>query len=382
MSDLITCPCCAYAILFDRDESDRLCPACGTRVHRPAAPQSPRLKATEAVCPVCDERVVIPQGSTLVSCPSCGSAVVRTDEAKQELPETSACCPCCLQEVHLPAGSGFISCPYCGTGVLRPRRGSETGLLLRRAELLRMNMDFYQASQTYASALLQDPDCHEAFWGLVLCRYGVEFIGDDKGNLQPVLHRLRPRPVQMDGDYRMACTLAPAEVRAQYEATAARMDEILARMQLEASRMPSYDVTLCYRATSAQGTGYSQDYLRAATLYRKLTEAGLRVFFPPESLRDAGRAYDVSISGALNASRAMLLICSDADSLDSPWVRSEWTHYLELVDDMPDRQLIPLLYGDFTHGDLPLEIRLRSLPSLRMDAQDSVNALLRFLHRA
>lgn len=74
---------------------------------------------------------------------------------------------------------------------------------------------FHNAGTSYQQVLLLNPDEPEALWGLLLCRYGVEYVdGPATGKRLPTV---QPKPMQEQADFRRACDYAPEAVRAQYE---------------------------------------------------------------------------------------------------------------------------------------------------------------------
>ena len=50
--------------------------------------------------------------------------------------------------------------------------------LFARANRLRFNNEFDKASGVYESIIAEFPEEAEAYWGLVLCKYGIEYVDD------------------------------------------------------------------------------------------------------------------------------------------------------------------------------------------------------------
>ncbi len=115
-------------------------------------------------------------------------------------------------------------------------------------------------------------------------------------------------------------------------------------------------------------------------MYQLLTAKGYRVFFAPTSLASvAGANYEAGIYHALHTAKVMLLVCSDAAHLVSPWVQSEWSRFLSLMNVDPDRRLVPLLYEHFSPSRLPEQLVYRNLQGLDMgqlNAKDNLLGLL------
>lgn len=129
-----------------------------------------------------------------------------------------------------------------------------------------------------------------------------------------------------------------------------------------------YQVFICYKETGPNGKR-TEDSVLAQGIYNALTRRKYRVFYAPVSLKNlAGANYEAAIFCAIESSLVMLVVGTKKEHLESAWVRSEWSRFLELCDkdETKDRLLIPL-YRDLAPGrDLPQEFRDRYLEALDM----------------
>ena len=294
-------------------------------------------------------------------------------------------CRNCGRLYEMPDDRPMWPCSGCSTLNEPPRAEGEALDKLQRAVRLRTRGEFILAEQCYNAVLAEYDDEHEALWGRLLCHYGVEFVVDEKtGGRFPVVHIPRRTLMQESADFLQACELAPEEIRAQYEADAAYVDEAQAEIRLLAEHSPAYDVFLCHKTTQLDSEAKTEDYDRAFKLYHGLDKQGFRVFFAPMELADvAGANYEAGIYHALHTARVMLVVCSDPAYLNSTWVQSEWRRYLELMSDETDptpRTLIPLLYG-MQAGRLPAPFRLRKLQGISMSDFGADAALLAVLQK-
>ena len=287
-------------------------------------------------------------------------------------------CRCCMRPLTLPPEAELLECPACGTLNARPQAEGPTLDILTRATRQRLHNDFYNAESSYQQVLLEYPDEHEALWGRLLCRYGVEYVEDPAtGRRMPTVHMPRSKPMQEDGDFADACSFAPETVRAQYEQEAAYIDAAQAKICEMAEQSEPYDVFICHKTTVPDSTGYTEDFNRASKLYMQLKMQGYRVFFAPMELDGmAGEDYEAGIYHALHTAKVMLVICSDADYLTSAWVQSEWKRFLWMQDEGAHKRLVPLLYGGFAASRLPREFRARRLQALSMEDFDAKEKLL------
>ena len=296
---------------------------------------------------------------------------------------TKILCRCCTREIIFPREQAVLECAACGTLNSLPQAQGPSLDVLVRATQQRKACDFTNAEQSYQQVLRDYPREHEALWGLVLCRYGVEYVEtvDSRRRSVPTCRFVQRRPVREDSDFKLACEYAPEDVRAQYQADAAYLDSVLAEVRRVAESCEPYDVFLCYKASLPDNSGaFTKDFDRARDLYYKLGQMGYQVFFAHDTLqRSGGTNYEAMIYHALNTARVMLVVCSRKDYLHAPWVRSEWSRYLEHVDEDPARHLVPLLYDDLSPSSLPAAFVNRHLEGLRMgelDALDNLRATL------
>ena len=71
-----------------------------------------------------------------------------------------------------------------------------------RANHFRRNDEFDKAMNIYETILNEDPTDAEAYWSLVLCKYGIEYVEDpDTHKRIPTCNRTRLESVFADEDY-------------------------------------------------------------------------------------------------------------------------------------------------------------------------------------
>ena len=292
-------------------------------------------------------------------------------------------CRTCRYPFSFPVTEAVFCCPACDAVNGRPESEGAGFASLTRATQQRLRCDFHNAVISYQHVLLDCPEEHEALWGLALCRYGVEYVEDPRsGTLMPTVHSVRRRPMQADKDYLNACEQAPERVRAQYEAEAAYIDDAMARILELAQTQKPYDVFICHKTTKPDSDDPTWECLRASEMAHQMEKLGYRVFFAPEAMKgEIGADYEAAIYHALDTAKVLLLLCAEPDYVTSPWVRSEWTRFLEMTDEREDKRLVPLLYGDFTPAKLPREIRPYRLECVTMDSFTAAGDILRLLEK-
>ena len=293
-------------------------------------------------------------------------------------------CTCCGRVLEYTEGKAVVTCPGCATRNIAPRVTGETLLTLQRATEQRLAADFHNAELSYQQVLLYRPDAHEALWGRLLCHYGVEYVEDPATHRRmPTVHTVQMKPLQAQPDFIKACKLAPDVICAQYEQDAAYIDDAQADIRQRAKSCPPYDVFLCHKTTKPGSKDKTEDFHRATQLYHFLKDQGVKVFFAPECLQNiAGANYEAGIYHALHTAKLMLLICSEPEYLTSPWVRSEWTRFLAITEQEPEKQIIPLLYDHFDPENLPPQFLFQSIQGMDMSDINAPQRLLTTVAKA
>ena len=255
-------------------------------------------------------------------------------------------------------------CDYCGTNQTVPRLDQEKKTrLFERANALRKECRFDEASRVYGEIIAEFPEEPEAYWGLVLCRYGIEYVEDPLTKKRiPTCHRASFEDVTSNEDYKQAVQRADAIARRVYESEAAAIEDVRARIAGEVTMGSTYDVFLCYKETDVAG-GRTEDSVLAQEVYEDLTEAGLKVFFSRVSLEDKlGSEYEPIIFSALSSARVMLVFGTRKEYFDEVWVKNEWMRFARLIERGARKTLIPC-YRGVDPQDMPPELS-------RLQAQD------------
>ena len=267
-------------------------------------------------------------------------------------------CKMCGGRVEIPEGLTYAECPFCGTATTFPVLTDERKEnLYNRAEQYRRTNDFDKALQTYEKILEIDSSDPEIYWGIVLCRFGIEYVEDPVSHERiPTCHRVQHQSILLDRDYRSALEHANGNEYA-YETEAKRIAEIQKDILAISSREEPFDVFICYKENSDGGTR-TKDSTDAQDIYYQLTNEGYRVFFARITLEDKlGQQYEPYIFAALNSAKVMLVIGSKKEYFESPWVKNEWSRFLALMKKDRTKLLIPC-YRDMDAYDIPEELSM------------------------
>lgn len=224
----------------------------------------------------------------------------------------------------------LLQCRSCKHKTPKPKDNAE---LLERANNLRFETkSFDDAAALYEEIIRLTPDEAEAYWGRVLCRYGIEYVKDSDGKYLPTCHRTIEGSILDDGDYKMAVMKAEQGMSEYYMSEAKTIDEYQKKIKLIAAKEEPYDVFISFKATDDAGKP-TEDSLLAQELYYYLTKnLGLKVFFSNITLKDkAGQEYEPIIYAALSSSTVMVLVGTKPEYINATWVKNEWSRYIKMV---------------------------------------------------
>lgn len=285
------------------------------------------------------------------------------------------CCKACGGELNITGNSSIVVCEYCGLTQTVPKGNDDTKLALyEKANALRRENEFDLAQDIYMDIISDYPEEAEAYWGAVLCRYGIEYVDDISGKKIPTCHRVSSESVLEDSDFKDACENADVILRREYLEEAKALDELRNNILSISKKEDPYDVFICYKETNdiKQRT---QDSVEAMRVYDALTRKGYKVFFSRISLENhAGEAYEPYIFSALNSARLMLVFGSRPEYINSVWVKNEWSRYLALKRADNKRQMV-VCYLDMEEGQIPGQ--LQNLPKQNMGLNGAVQDLVR-----
>lgn len=265
-------------------------------------------------------------------------------------------CKMCGGNVEFEEGASVGVCDSCGTKQTLPKLDDDKKAnLYDRANHFRRNNDYDKAAGIYEQILNEDNTDAEAYWSLVLCRYGIEYVEDPTSHKRiPTVNRAQFTSIYMDEDYKSALKYADGYQKVIYEQEAKAIDEIQKGILEISSKEEPFDVFICYKETDNSGRR-TPDSVLANDLYHQLTQEGFKVFFARITLEDKlGTAYEPYIFAALNSSKVMVALGTKPEYFNAVWVKNEWSRYLALIKNGEKKMLIPA-YKDMDPYDLPEE---------------------------
>ena len=264
-------------------------------------------------------------------------------------------CKMCGASLEIAEGMTVAECAYCGTEQTLPKLNDNKANLYDRANHFRRNNDYDKAMSIYERILNEDTKDAEAYWSLVLCRYGIEYVEDPLTRKRvPTVNRTQHTSVFADEDYKSAIKYADVVQRRVYENEARAIDKIQKGILAISQKEKPFDVFICYKETGADGRR-TRDSVLANDLYHQLTQEGFKVFFSRITLEDKlGTAYEPYIFSALNSAKVMVVLGTKPEYFNAVWVKNEWSRYLALIRKGEKKVLIPA-YRDMDPYDLPDE---------------------------
>ena len=265
-------------------------------------------------------------------------------------------CKMCGGTIEFEPGDSVGVCAYCGTKQTLPNTSDDViANLYNRANNLRLKSEFDRAQKVYEDIVNKDDAQAEAHWGIVLCKYGIEYVDDPATDKKiPTCHRASYEAIRTDADYLAAIDYADTASQSVYEEEAREIDKIQRGILAIAKEEKPFDVFICYKETDESGNR-TVDSTIANDIYYQLTQEGFKVFYAAITLEDKlGQEYEPYIFAALNSAKVMLAIGTKPEYFNAVWVKNEWSRYLKLMKTDRSRLLIPC-YRDMDAYDLPEE---------------------------
>lgn len=268
-------------------------------------------------------------------------------------------CKMCGGNLEVSDGVCVCECFYCGVQQTVPSADNEKKVnLYNRANRLRIMGEFDKASTIFESLVSEFPEEAEAYWGLCLCNYGVEYVDDPAtGKKIPTCHRASFSSLQDDENFKLALEYSDFLAQKIYRDEAREIDRIMGEIVNISKTEKPYDVFICYKETDENGDR-TIDSVLAYDIYEALTAKGLKVFFARVSLEDKlGKQYEPYIFAALNSAKVMLCIGTKYEYFQAVWVKNEWSRFLKLMAKDKSKVLIPC-FKDIDAYDMPEEFKM------------------------
>ena len=170
-------------------------------------------------------------------------------------------CKMCGGNIEASPDMTVGKCRYCGSTMTLPKIDNDKkAQLFNKANAYRMNNEFDKAYATYEVIVNEDPTEAEAYWGMILSEYGIEYVEDPYTHKRiPTCHRSSFDSIFDDKDFEMVMENADLTSRSVYREEAKAIEEIRKGIIEVSSKEEPYDIFICYKETDEYCTNYSTD---------------------------------------------------------------------------------------------------------------------------
>ena len=289
-------------------------------------------------------------------------------------------CKMCGGDLNVTEGITVIECEYCGVNQTVSCTDDEKRInLYNRANRLRINGEFDKAAAVYENIVAEFPEEAEAYWGILLCNYGIEYVDDPAtAKKVPTCHRSSFDSVMDDNNFELVMEYSDTFSRSIYRQEAKQIEELRKSIIEVSNKEEPYDIFICYKETAENGDR-TIDSVIAQDVYNELVNMGYRVFFSRITLEDKlGQEYEPYIFAALNSAKIMLAFGSNYENYNAVWVKNEWSRFLQLIAKGEKKTLIPC-YKDIDAYDMPKEFA--KLQAQDMGKVGAIQDLLRGIEK-
>lgn len=291
-------------------------------------------------------------------------------------------CKQCGGQIEVDSNKMIASCKFCGSINTVPKSGSIKSNLFNRANYLRRINEFDEAINVYMEILKEDIEESEAYWGIVLCKYGIEYVEDPKTNkCVPTCHRTQFESILLDYNYKQALEYATSETKKVYENEAKSIDKIQKGIIEISTKEEPFDIFICYKESNENGER-TEDSVIAQEIYYELEKREYKTFFARKTLENKlGSNYEPIIFSALNSARVMIVMGTKKEYINAVWVKNEWSRFREIIKKGENKVIIPT-YKNMSPYELPHEFsNLQALDMNKIgfiqDLCDGINKILK-----
>ncbi len=238
--------------------------------------------------------------------------------------------------------NGVLKCEYCDSIFTIPKKDSNNEVL-QFLQIGEHNLDACHFDEAYTAfekaSQLNDKE-PEAYWGMALAEFKVQYIKDAVNNrLQPICHEFNDKEFQANKNYLKALKCAGAEQKSEYFSKAQDIDYIREEfLKLQQSGL-DYDCFICVKVSQTgveqadiSKKNWTNDAYNADSIYDLLKRHDFQPFFSEREIKGrSGANYEAMILYALYTAETMLVVCSDEEYLRTPWVKNEYTRFKSLI---------------------------------------------------
>lgn len=258
-------------------------------------------------------------------------------------------CKHCGYDMNLSSGFDILECPNCNAVQIVPEPDVEKKISLYNvANRLRMLKEFSKASSIY-EAIAAKFDEVEAYYGILLCKYGVIYDGDDlKCSI------IRPNSIYFDPDYLTACDISTDSQLDIMTIEADLIENSQKELKKLAEQYKNSDITILVNDSNKK----NDSYIVAKEIYEVLKAEGKKVFFPSIHLASLeGDLKEACLYKALSTSKLLVLFATNPTRLNEKCVIDVLNKYYDFYElDNKKYKIVPCL-KDIDESDIPYAIK-------------------------
>lgn len=259
-------------------------------------------------------------------------------------------CGSLLNEEARQSTDGLVTCPYCHNVWTIPRKETASAAL-QFLQLGEHELDicrFDDAYSAYQKAAEIDPQEPEAYFGMALAEFKVQYLKDETSEfsrLQPICHEISDKNFMDNKNFQSALKYASNVQKTEYLRRAQEIVKIrLEFLKLKESGL-DYDCFICVKVSGENGET-TQDSHEALKLYHYLKDKGYMPFYSEEEARGrSGANYEALILYALYSSECMLILCTNEEYLKTKWVKNEYVRFSKMMSrDMKEADSLTFVF--------------------------------------
>jgi len=249
-------------------------------------------------------------------------------------------CKVCGEILDVEQGHTFCECENCKTVQTIPLQEKDYDLFNKAAQYCN-EKEFDKAAQIYEELIEENPGETEAYWGLLLSRYGVVYSFDeDKDRINIDCTHYSNVSIFDDENFNLVMKNADFRAIAIYAKQANEIEDIRKKKMENALPEESAEIYICC-LEKGKTAKRSIDSYAAQDVSDALKGLGYKVFFPNMDLSDMEEEKrEGHIFSALQASRIMIIVGTRYESFTAAKVRNEWSRYLRLVKEDTSKNIL------------------------------------------
>lgn len=263
-------------------------------------------------------------------------------------------CTQCKGDLILSEDGLSGRCKFCGATYHFKQQKSERLIsLLNQANVSRLKGDYDSAVLAYQIAIKEDETDADVYWGVVLSTFGIDYVEDKNGELVPTCRRTIRHSIFDDEFYKKAIKFADEEQAKQFEQQAQKIDLLQQSIKQKINSESDFDVFVCFKSSNEDGSP-TKDRTVARKIYDELEGRQIKTFFSEVTLKNRlGQDYEPIIYKALYTCKYFVLVLTDPEFLQAPWVRNEWTRFRDRANEegLEDRTIA--VFENLKEIDLP-----------------------------